>query len=190
MGGAPRKRLNTLGVRQRQPWRTKKDSARVTSAPERVQGENVPRPCLPERYIHVGTRTASRHPSHPCRGFPTVKQHKTESNTGYKKKKKRGASPVGTTRVATPCKQPGCQSSRHHPDPPFNAAHSGSRHARQPLTHRTAPSHPPPNTTRCRKTHRTQHDVDAAGHEEGPEPGGQGRHPVGHCSVGSKKRRP
>lgn len=37
---------------------------------------------------------------------------------------------------------------------------------------------------------RTQHDVDAAGHEEGPEPGGQGRHPVGHCSVGSKKRRP
>lgn len=60
------------------------------------------------------------------------------------RKNKWGASPVGATRVATPCEQPGCQSSRYHPDPPFSAPHSGSRHARQPLTHRTAPNHPPP----------------------------------------------
>lgn len=157
MGGAPRKRLNALGVRQRQPWRTQKDSARVTSAPERVQGENVPRPCLPERYIHVGTRTASRHPSHPCRGFPTVKQHKTESNTGYKKKQM-GRQPSGSNKSSDTVRAARVSVLSLPPRPPLQRP-TQRQPARPPAAHTPHGAQPPPTTTQRAAAKHTVHNT-------------------------------
>lgn len=127
-----------------------------------MPGENVPRPCLPERYIHVGTRTASRHPSHPCRGFPAVGPERTESQDGKTKRAGAGGSngqrqhtrvsiqevpfrPVNLN-VSPTTPSAATDTTAHRP----HRALGGNRQSRPPPTLHGVPP-PPTSTTRCHK---------------------------------------